>query len=146
MNELTKRVAGAMLAIQRYPWEQGVCAQAMYEAGVENVWVPMAHDAILRQKEDGRLAVINSNFAVTDPAANGEVCLRAWELTGDEFYKKGAQKMFDYLMQQAPRTPDGVIYHNTVTFDEDFTPQQLWVDCLHGAAVYRRDGGCGRSS
>lgn len=109
MNELTKRVAGAMLAIQRYPWEQGVCAQAMYEAGVENVWVPMAHDAILRQKEDGRLAVINSNFAVTDPAANGEVCLRAWELTGDEFYKKGAQKMFDYLMRQAPRTPDGVI-------------------------------------
>ena len=66
MNELTKRVAGAMLAIQRYPWEQGVCAQAMYEAGVENVWVPMAHDAILRQKEDGRLAVINSNIAVTD--------------------------------------------------------------------------------
>lgn len=62
MNELTKRVAGAMLAIQRYPWEQGVCAQAMYEAGVENVWVPMAHDAILRQKEDGRLAVINSTI------------------------------------------------------------------------------------
>ena len=136
MNELTKRVAGAMLAIQRYPWEQGVCAQAMYEAGVENVWVPMAHDAILRQKEDGRLAVINSNIAVTDPAANGEVCLRAWELTGDEFYKKGAQKMFDYLMRQAPRTPDGVIYHNTVTFDEHFTPQQLWVDSAYMAPLF----------
>ena len=77
MNETMQKVAGAMLAIQRYPWEQGVCAQAMYELGDNEIWVAMAHDAILRQKEDGRLAVINENVAVTDPAANGEVCLRA---------------------------------------------------------------------
>ena len=37
MNETARRVMGAMLAIQRYPWEQGVCAQAMYEAGKENI-------------------------------------------------------------------------------------------------------------
>ena len=105
MNETAQRVMGAMLAIQRYPWEQGVCAQAMYEAGQENIWVAMAHDAILRQTPDGRLAVTGENIAVTDPAANGEVCWRAWELTGDAFYKDGAQRMYDYLMHTAPRTP-----------------------------------------
>ena len=37
-----------MLAMQRYPWEQGVCAQALYEAGLEELWIPMAYDAIKR--------------------------------------------------------------------------------------------------
>ena len=128
MNEITKKAFGAMLAIQRYPWEQGVAAQAAYEAGEESVWVAMAHEAIVRRAGDGRLAVNNNNIAVTDPAANGEVCWRAWELTGDEFYKDGAQKMYDYLMYAAPRTPDGVIYHNNISFDNRFTSAQIWVD------------------
>ena len=136
MNETAQRVMGAMLAIQRYPWEQGVCAQAMYEAGQENIWVAMAHDAILRQTPDGRLAVTGENIAVTDPAANGEVCLRAWELTGDAFYKDGAQRMYDYLMHTAPRTPDGVIYHNEISFDPAFTEKQLWVDSAYMAPPF----------
>ena len=136
MNELAQKVSRAMLAIQRYPWEQGVAAQAMYEAGQTATWVCMAHDAILRQQPDGRLAVINSNIAVTDPAANGEVCLRAYELTGDKFYKNGADRMLNYLKNDAPRTPDGVIYHNTVTFDPHFTPCQLWVDAAYMAPPF----------
>lgn len=136
MNQLVKKAMGAMLAIQRYPWEQGVCAQAMYEAGGNNIWVAMAHDAILRQTEDGRLAVINSNIAVTDPAANAEVCLRAYELTGDAFYRQGAQRMMDYLMKDAPRTPDGVIYHNTISFQEGYTADQLWVDSVYMAPPF----------
>lgn len=136
MNDCIRKVTGAMLAIQRYPWEQGVCAQAMYEAGDNEVWVAMAHDAILRQKEDGRLAVINDNIAVTDPAANGEVCLRAYELTGDAFYKTGAQRMMDYLMKDAPRTPDGIIYHNTISFNEGYSPDQLWIDAAYMAPPF----------
>ena len=136
MNETMQKVAGAMLAIQRYPWEQGVCAQAMYELGDNEIWVAMAHDAILRQKEDGRLAVINENVAVTDPAANGEVCLRAYALTGDEFYRDGAQRMLDYLMKDAPRTDDGVLYHNTVSFAEGFSPNQLWIDAAYMAPPF----------
>lgn len=128
MNEITKKAFGAMLAVQRYPWEQGVAAQAAYEAGVESVWVAMAHEAIVRRAGDGRLAVNTGNTAVTDPAANGEVCWRAWELTGDEFYKDGAQRMYDYLMNAAPRTPDGILYHNSISFDDRFTTAQLWVD------------------
>lgn len=136
MNETTKKVMGAMLAVQRYPWEQGVCAQAMFEAGIQSVWVAMAHEAIVRAAPDGRLAVNNENIAVTDPACNGEVCWRAWELTGDEFYRNGAQRMYDYLMNQAPRTPDGVLYHNTVTFDPHFTSSQLWVDSCYMAPPF----------
>lgn len=136
MNEITQKVFGAMLAVQRYPWEQGVAAQAAYEAGVESVWVAMAHEAILRRGDDGRLATKNSNVSVTDPAANGEVCWRAWELTGDGFYKDGAQKMYDYLMNAAPRTPDGIIYHNNVTFDQHFTSAQLWVDSCYMAPPF----------
>lgn len=29
MSEKVKLVKNAMLAVQRYPWEQGVCAQAL---------------------------------------------------------------------------------------------------------------------
>ncbi|HKM22298.1 MAG TPA: glycosyl hydrolase, partial [Lachnospiraceae bacterium] len=87
MKDSMALVKNAMLAVQRYPWEQGVCAQAIYETGDIATAVAMAHDAVLRQREDGRLAVINENIAVTDPAANGEVVWRAYEITGDIFYK-----------------------------------------------------------
>ncbi len=46
-NEIM-RVIQCMLAMQRYPWEQGVCAQALYEAGREEFWIPMAYDAVRR--------------------------------------------------------------------------------------------------
>lgn len=66
MTEKITFVKNAMLAVQRYPWEQGVCAQALWELEDETTAVAMAHDAVFRQKEDGRLAVINDNIAVTD--------------------------------------------------------------------------------
>ncbi len=127
---------GAMLAIQRYPWEQGVCAQALYEAGQTELFVAMAHDAILRQTEDGRLAVTGSNIACTDPAANGEPVLRAYELTKDPFYLSGAQRMLRYLKEKAARTEDGVLYHNEVSFQPEFSPQQLWVDSCYMAPPF----------
>ena len=33
MNDKIQLVKNAMLAVQRYPWEQGVCAQALWELG-----------------------------------------------------------------------------------------------------------------
>ena len=93
MSGKTEQVIRAMLAMQRFPWEQGVCAQALYEAGREELWIPMAYDAIKRQAADGRLAMAGGGAAVSDPAANGEVCLRAWEKTGDRFFLDGAERM-----------------------------------------------------
>ena len=131
MTEQSRRAAGCMLAMQRYSWEQGVCAQALYEAGEDALWIPMAYDAVKRQAADGRLALAGSDVAVSDPAACGEVCLRAYEKTGDPFFMEGAGRMLDYLEKAAPRTRDGVICHNNVSFTDGFSPYQLWVDGLY---------------
>ena len=129
--DIIDKVINAMLAMQRYPWEQGVCAQALFEAGREELWIPMAYDAIKRMDALGRLAMAGGGEAVSDPAANGEVCFRAYEKTGDEFYLNGAKSMLEYLMNRAPRTEDGVICHNDVSFFEGYTKYQLWIDGLY---------------
>jgi rhamnogalacturonyl hydrolase YesR len=131
MEEKLERVIKAMLAMQRYPWEQGVCAQALYEAGRDDLWIPMAYDAIKRMDRDGRLAMAGGGEAVSDPASNGEVCLRAYEKTKDPFFLEGAKKMLSYLLVAAPRTRDGIICHNSVSHHEGFTRFQLWVDGLY---------------
>lgn len=128
---LTEKVIGAMLAMQRHPWEQGVCAQALYEAGRDDLWIPMAYDAVKRQGADGRLAMIGGGAAVSDPAAAGEVCLRAYEKTGDPFFLGGARRMLDYLEKTAPRTAEGIICHNEVSFHEGHSSRQLWIDGLY---------------
>ena len=128
---LTEKVICAMLAMQRHPWEQGVSAQALYEAGRDELWIPMAYDAVKRQGADGRLAMLGGGAAVSDPAANGEVCLRAYEKTGDSFFLEGARRMLDYLEKTAPRTKDGIICHNEVSFHDGHSSRQLWIDGLY---------------
>ena len=44
--------------------------------------------------------------------------------------------MLDYLMKDAPRTDDGVLYHNTVSFAEGFSPNQLWIDAAYMAPPF----------
>ena len=95
--------------MQRYPWEQGFAAQALYEAGKDDLWIPMAHDSVKRQLADGRLAMVGGEAPVSDPAANGEVCLRAYEKTGAPLYLHGAERMLAYLDREAPRTSDDII-------------------------------------
>lgn len=129
-------VKSAMLAVQRYPWEQGVCMQALYELGDITTAVAMAHDAVLRQQPDGRLAVINDNIAVTDPAANGEMVLHAYEITKNPMFKDAADKMLSYLMSSAPRTEKDILCHNEISFVEGFSPNQIWVDSIYMAPPF----------
>ena len=136
MTEEAIRAAKSMLAMQRHPWEQGACAQALYEAGRDDLWIPMAYDAVKRQARDGRLAMVGGDAAVSDPAANGEVCLRAYQKTGDSLFLQGAQRMLDYLLRDAPRTGDGVICHNGASFDPAYSALQLWVDGLYMAPPF----------
>ena len=96
-DSMIDKVINCMLSMQRYPWEQGVCAQALYEAGRDDLWIPMAYDSIKRMSADGRLAMIGGEVAVSDPASNGEVCLRAYEKTGDVFFKNGADTMLGFF-------------------------------------------------
>jgi len=146
MNDNTNynKVKLAMLAMQRHAWEQGVAAQAMYEASTvgkdkdsdaRDIFVGMAYDALLRQAPDGRFCAIGDRTGeftpITDCAAIGEVVLRAYELTGDEKLKNAAEKQLEYLLTKAPRTSSGLICHNTVSFHEGYSDKQVWADGVY---------------
>lgn len=118
-----------MLCMQRYAWEQGVAAQALLESGEIDMVILMAKDAVLRQLEDGRLAVVSSNQGVTDPAANGEAVLYAAGVTNDPILRKGAEKMRDYLMYGAPRTKEGTLHHIA-------DKPQVWIDSVYMAPPF----------
>ena len=49
-----EKVKNVMLAMQRFSWEQGVAAQAMWEIGEDSLALLMADEAIHRQTEDGK--------------------------------------------------------------------------------------------
>lgn len=131
MNPMSKveKVMLAMLSMQRYAWEQGVATQALLELGESELAILMAKDAVLRQLDDGRLAVVSSNQGVTDPAANGEAVLYAAKATGDPKLQKGAKMMLDYLLKRAPRTKDGTLHHIA-------HKPQVWVDSMYMAPPF----------
>ena len=111
--QMIEQVKLAMLTMQRYQWEQGVAAQALLELGNTRLVILMAREAVLRQAEDGRLAIMGRNLSVTDPASNGEAVLYAAEVTGDPSFREAADRMLDYLLDEAPKTDDGILYHNS---------------------------------
>jgi rhamnogalacturonyl hydrolase YesR len=123
------RVKRALLAMQRHSWEQGVAAQAFLELGEPDITVLMAKEAVVRQREEGRLGVVGSNHAVTDPAANGEAVLYAAQATGDEALRGAAERMLDYLLHAAPRSGAGTLYH----LDNKL---QVWVDSMYMAPPF----------
>ena len=111
--------------MQRYPWEQGFAAQAALEMGEKETMLALARESVFRALPDGRLAMLGSSSAVADSAAAGEAVWRAWEETGDSYFRDGAQKLYDYLRYDAPRTDEGIICHFTGL------PHQLWVDAMY---------------
>jgi unsaturated rhamnogalacturonyl hydrolase len=104
-------VVRAMLAMQRRTWEQGVAGQALLELGETDLVVLLARDAVVNQMEDGRLGLSGDTKPVVDPGSNGEPVLFAARVTGDSSFMDAAQRMADYLINRAPRSPDGTIYH-----------------------------------
>jgi rhamnogalacturonyl hydrolase YesR len=125
----TDKVARAMLSMQRAAWEQGVAAQAFLERGDLEMVVLFAREAALRQSEDGRLAHFGEPDNVTDAAANGEPVLRAAERTGDPALRAASDRMLEYLLRRAPRTPDGTIYHVS-------NHPELWIDSMYMAPPF----------
>jgi rhamnogalacturonyl hydrolase YesR len=111
-NLQKKKVINAMLCMQRWPWEQGVGSQALLECGEEELAILFAKDALVNQYKDGRLSMKNDRYAALDPAANGEAVLFAYKKTGDEKFRNAFDRMVDYILYRAPRTRDGIIFHN----------------------------------
>lgn len=120
-DDLIREVKMAMLSMQRATWEQGVAMQAMLELGEADLVVLMAKNAVLRQSQDGRLAMLGEDAALADAASPGEAVLWAAKKTGDSTLMNGFNKMADYVLNKAPRTSDGIIFHFT-------NVPQIWSD------------------
>lgn len=123
-NDTVTKVMNAMLSMQRRAWEQGVASQALLEFGEKELVILLAKDAVVNQKKDGRLGLNEGDRPVADPASNGEPVLFAARETGDESMKLAADRMLEFLLYKAPRTPDGIIYHN-------YIENMIWVDAFY---------------
>ena len=121
--ERTPLVRRALLAMQRHSWEQGVAMQAMLETGDAATLALMAHEAVTRQDERGRAAVLGFEGA-TDPCCVGEGLLHSARATGSARLWRGFRRLMDWAQTGAPRAEDGTLYH---LMDRP----QMWVDSLY---------------
>lgn len=123
-DPLLEKALQAMLCMQRMAWEQGTASQALIEAGREDLAIMFAKDAIVRQTIEGRLGIIGNDPGITDPASNGESVVLLSKKTGSKFYQEAADKMYQYLKQTAPKSPDEILYHlndrNQIWSDSSF--------------------------
>jgi unsaturated rhamnogalacturonyl hydrolase len=132
-DEILVGVTRAMLSMQRHSWEQGVAAQACFEAGDSAMGILLAREAVHRQAPDGRLALTNGNDSV-DPGVNGGPVLRAYALTNDDVFKHAADRMADWFLRRAPRTAEGILYHNV-------TERKTLVDGIYHIAPFLAQAG-----
>jgi len=123
-SELIASAAGAMLAMQRQSWEQGVAMQAFWELGDRDAVVRMAVEAINRALPDGRVAMCGAMDGVTDPCATGEALGYAAHITGRADLANAYAALVRWALQDAPRNTEGVVYHLT-------DKRQFWVDSMY---------------
>jgi unsaturated rhamnogalacturonyl hydrolase len=128
-NQRIQKVIQAMLAMQRRAWEQGVAAQALLELGETELMVLLVKDAVVNQLKDGRLGLNEGRNPVADPACNGEPLLLAARITGDRELQKAADRMLEFLLYKAPKTREGIIYHN-------YIENMIWVDAFYMAPPF----------
>ncbi|HEX3044904.1 MAG TPA: glycoside hydrolase family 88 protein [Bacillota bacterium] len=133
-QERIQKVTQAMLAMQRRAWEQGVAGQALVELGETELAVLVAKDAVVNQAKDGRLGLNGDNRPVADPASNGGPVLFAGKATGDSQLIEAAKRMLQYLLYQAPRTREGLIYHNHIE-------NMIWVDAFYMVPPFLAEAG-----
>jgi unsaturated rhamnogalacturonyl hydrolase len=119
-----EKVKLAMLSLQRATWEQGVAMQACLEMGEQDLVILMARDAVLRKSQDGRLAMLGEEFALSDAASPGEAVLWAAQSTGDPTLVNGYAGLLAYILERAPRNSEGIIYHFS-------NLPQIWSDSIY---------------
>jgi rhamnogalacturonyl hydrolase YesR len=122
------KVRLAALALQRRDWEQGTLAQAFLEAGDMQQVILFSKAALLLKVPDGRMAVVGEG-SPTDPAMGGEAYWRAGQVTRDTALQHAVEDMLQWLLQRAPRAPDGTLYHV-------FQRPEVWADGFNGAPPF----------
>jgi unsaturated rhamnogalacturonyl hydrolase len=127
---IVEKVKFALLAFQRFQWEQGCTAQALLEYdGFGSATVAFCEAALVRNNKDGRLGIMEKNESVDDPAAIGEALVVAAERTGSVRLKEAADRLYFYLKHRAPKTVDGIIYHFNIK-------NEVWVDAYYMAPPF----------
>lgn len=129
MTDREKKIAMALLAMQRHSWEQGVAMQAFWELGQTDTVIAMAFEAVYRALPDGRTATIGVADGVTDPCSTGEALEAAARLTGDPQLRQGADALRRWAMEDAPRNGDGIVYHLT-------SGKAFWADSFYMLPPY----------
>ena len=108
-DPLAVRVERAALAMQRQSWEQGILAQAYLEAGADDMLVKMARGSLIHVAKDGRVATLGGS--PLDCLMCGEPLVRAAKITGDPALAAAVDGLLGYVLERAPRTADGTLYH-----------------------------------
>ena len=121
---MLNKVKQAALAMQRHNWEQGVLAQAFLECGDTETAILLAVEGANRQNNEGRCCHIADSTASTDPCAVGEALLFACEQTGDPRLIAAKDRLLDWALHKAPRSPEGIVYHFS-------NGTEFWVDSMY---------------
>lgn len=125
-NKRVDKVKQALLAIPRRSWEHGEAMQAMLELRDYDTLAVLAREVALSRLDDGR-TLLQSNWemrTVTDPAACGEAMMMAARITGDPLIQDTVDRLLDYLLNRAPKNPEGILYHVNDT-------PEFWVDSIY---------------
>ena len=128
VKQRIERAKAAAMALERRDWEQGVLAQALYEADDMQSVVQLTVGAVVQKAADGRLAVVIEG-GPTDPAMGGEAYWAAARETGDAELKSGVEGLLDWILHRAPRASDGTLYHV-------FKEPEVWSDGFYGAPPF----------
>jgi unsaturated rhamnogalacturonyl hydrolase len=118
-----QRVLGALLAMQRQSWEQGVAGHALLDLGQRDAVAVMARDAVTRQTAAHKLAEIDDHGTV-NCAANGEALLWAARSSGEGQLADAFDRQVDWLLTSCPRADDGTLFHIEGT-------REVWVDSVY---------------
>lgn len=160
----------ALLTIQRASWEQGCTAQALLEAHQSLACLPknlflqylygFAHDAAVRQADDGRLAAVLNGDGTTDHGAVDPACIGETfyyllglqdadnqELSQEDagHFTSSVEAMLSYILDRCPRAPVSQDHTSPsdVLLSHRMDCVQIWSDAVYmlppflaSAAVY----------
>jgi rhamnogalacturonyl hydrolase YesR len=82
---------------------------------------------VLRQDASGRLAQLHGDLGLTDPGAAGEAVVFAALSTGDAKLREGAERLLGWFLHGAPRSADGVLFHQAPNPDGELWSDSAWM-------------------
>lgn len=111
ISDIQTKIKNAMLAMQRFSWEQGLAAQALWEIGEDEMALLMAREAVHRSLPDGRIGVSHAYTDAIDCGANALPVYWAYQKTGEEIFREKFNGMIQWF-KNAEKSADGIVYHN----------------------------------